>query len=80
MARAHGTYGRYKRDGCRCEACRMAFARAKGAKRAVWSKTRGDHGTLACYQTGCRCAECKTAFTDWRAAAEADFKRSRRWF
>lgn len=34
----HGTYGRYKTDRCRCDACRAANASATRRRRAPWQR------------------------------------------
>ena len=64
----HGLASTYRKDGCRCPACREAATRAQWAWRTgrppeEWAPRRpAAHGTRACYQKRrCRCEPCTAA-------------------
>lgn len=77
----HGTAGGYTNHGCRCPACKAAFAQAifvSGQRRKRRGLEPGDHrhGTPNGYSNwGCRCEECKQARADERAKARANRQR-----
>lgn len=73
----HGTAGGYTNHGCRCEACKAAFAQAifvSQQRRLKRGLPDGDkrHGTPNGYSNyGCRCDACKQARKDERNRGKA---------
>ena len=64
----HGTYGRYHKGRCRCDACRAANARRgrelRRDRKARRAAAQFKHGASAYCNWGCRCETCTAAFAE----------------